>query len=495
MFKKYNTSNNAICTLANPITNTSNTIIASGNVDRFPESNFIITITQFSSWILQGRENMLISTRVGNIFNISERAYEPVPINDTAQENIQQALPFDSWAIIENVYSSEFIKDIQNETTRLEATKLNKWWLRTTLANAWRIFYSNWSRNEVALWLWANWTVLQSNGASSAPSWTSPTVNIWWLGEKTSLNTNDKFVIYRPWEGNFSVEAWAFIPKFSWWDWDLSLSTWTTSLTIPASNMLVKNYSSISISWSAILEIIWVSSVNWAVALLNCSWDFTMSWWTIKMEGQGWNSGARWYNIDQATLASNFWAVWTAGANTSWIRTWGAGGAANTHTIPKWYENFLNWQCWAGGWAGWASYHWNAWWLWWRWGWILIIRVWGKINFTWWIIQANGANWSPWTVQNWFWSGWGGWWGGWTVIIQYNQLTSITWWIVQANWGTGWAGWTISWTWYWIWGAGGWGGGWYFAGNSWANTSSLPNGWAGWTWWAGQALIIPDFNL
>jgi len=44
--------------------------------------------------------------------------------------------------------------------------------LRSSLWN-WKIFYTNWSGVETELALWASWTVLTSNGASSAPSFQS----------------------------------------------------------------------------------------------------------------------------------------------------------------------------------------------------------------------------------------------------------------------------------------------------------------------------------
>ncbi len=128
VFKKYNSKNNAICSLYVWISNSSLTMTATGNYDRFSTTNFIVRVTYYTDWVLAGRENMLITSRSGATFIISNRAYEPVPINDNASTNIQQALVFPAGAIIEEVASSEFMQDIQNEVARLDSDKMDKSW-------------------------------------------------------------------------------------------------------------------------------------------------------------------------------------------------------------------------------------------------------------------------------------------------------------------------------------------------------------------------------
>ena len=49
-----------------------------------------------------------------------------MPIDDDATSSIQQALPFSSNAIIENVMSTAVIEDVQNEVTRLETDKADQ---------------------------------------------------------------------------------------------------------------------------------------------------------------------------------------------------------------------------------------------------------------------------------------------------------------------------------------------------------------------------------
>lgn len=60
---------------------------------------------------------MLIDTRVSDTFtiNASGRAYEEVPLDDTATTQTQQALPFYEDDLIECVLSKSVIKDIQDE--------------------------------------------------------------------------------------------------------------------------------------------------------------------------------------------------------------------------------------------------------------------------------------------------------------------------------------------------------------------------------------------
>lgn len=125
MFQKFTPANNAICTLLLPVGNDSSIFLADGNFDRFPASNFIMKVTQYSGTTVTGRENVLVSTRVGNVFNIGTRAYEAVPISDSASEPVAQALPFEAGATLEVVQSAGFMEDIQDEVERLETDKLD----------------------------------------------------------------------------------------------------------------------------------------------------------------------------------------------------------------------------------------------------------------------------------------------------------------------------------------------------------------------------------
>lgn len=267
-----------------------------------------------------------------------------------------------------------------------------------------------------------------------------------------------------------------------WWDWSdgaLNISSWTTSLTL-VNNFLEKKYSSITISWSAILDITWVSGSEWWICILRCKWDLTMSWGTIRMNWQWWGwgwwvNGASWWN----------WVNWLNFMYNSWISNawWGWVYTSTSWAawIWKWLSvpltlNRLKAYCWGWGWWWiWVSW---AWWNWWKWGWILIIEVGGNLNFTWWTIESNWANWTSGTCSG----GWG--WGGWFICIHYNTLVSNAW-TKQCNWWN-WANWIYTWS------ARGWGGwgGWYSNGWEWwgaLNSFTGANGvsnsyWTGWTW-------------
>ena len=95
-FQKYNSANKAIALLDLPITESSNTLTLKGAFARFPTSNFIVTVTEFDS--ITGdvifRENMLISSRSGNICNIITREFEPIPQTDDATTSIQESFAF-----------------------------------------------------------------------------------------------------------------------------------------------------------------------------------------------------------------------------------------------------------------------------------------------------------------------------------------------------------------------------------------------------------------
>ena len=288
------------------------------------------------------------------------------------------------------------------------------------------------------------------------------------------------------------------IIKRLWWDgsdWALSISSWTTTLTL-VDSFVEKNYSSVSISWTALLDVTWVnSSIGW-VAFIKCAWDFTMSAWTIDISGQWWagwagwtwswdgSDGTQWRNSSGLT---HYWSAWT---DSTWTNaTWGTWILWPTSLNDLW--NSLSFFTW--GWGGW--WEWNTtWWNGWRWGWLLIIEVWWAFNFTWWTIQSN---WSDGANSG----GWGGWgWGwGWSIIVVYNSLTS--------NSGTLQCNWWDWWDWTWVTTEWGWGWGWYSDwgdgsdGWTWSNWTSNSfgtwgtggtNNWWGWGW--AWLHIVKDIN-
>lgn len=127
-YKKYNSSNNAFAAFNLPIADTDVTCVLKWKFWRFPTSNFIMKATHVENGVVTGRENIYVTTRTGATCTGLIRAYEPVPTDDDATTNIQQALNFSADDIVEVVVSSEFMKDMQEE---IDAKLAKSGWLRT----------------------------------------------------------------------------------------------------------------------------------------------------------------------------------------------------------------------------------------------------------------------------------------------------------------------------------------------------------------------------
>lgn len=126
-YKKYNSSNNAFAAFNLPIADTDVTCVLKWKFWRFPTSNFIMKATHVENGVVTGRENIYVTTRTGATCTGLIRAYEPVPTDDDATTNIQQALNFSADDIVEVVVSSEFMKDMQEE---IYAKLAKSGWLR-----------------------------------------------------------------------------------------------------------------------------------------------------------------------------------------------------------------------------------------------------------------------------------------------------------------------------------------------------------------------------
>lgn len=96
-------------------------------------------------------------------------------------------------------YSSEKINDLneaQNTLiTALDTDKLEKSWQLRTGNGAWKTIYNNASGDETELTLGAATRVFTSNGATSAPTWEVPTVDIVALTEDTSWDMAADFLV------------------------------------------------------------------------------------------------------------------------------------------------------------------------------------------------------------------------------------------------------------------------------------------------------------
>ena len=108
----YNHSNNSHATFANPVSEVSTTFILGGTYDTLPTSNFVLKCSKYSDGVLIGRENVLVGTRTGATCTSITRAFEPVPITDSTNALVQQALPFATGDLVECVVSSAFVEEI-----------------------------------------------------------------------------------------------------------------------------------------------------------------------------------------------------------------------------------------------------------------------------------------------------------------------------------------------------------------------------------------------
>lgn len=326
-------------------------------------------------------------------------------------------------------------------------------------------------------------TLVHSNPQLQLPTSANITTAAW-----------DIMTVKSDWSGNWrctsylrkdgSALTWTPVTKvkfgWDWSDWDLSISSWTTTLSL-TDDFLEKNYNNLTISWTAILDITWIAWDNWAIAIIKVKWNLTMSWWTFRMNGQWWKWGyTYWWNkwayewpwkvMPNIIVRQLNWNAWQNGNGTTVWAWW------KKTLLEQWLYQIIKWysvSCW--GWWGGGNTDSNWYWRWWRWGGVLIIEVWWEFNFTWWTISANWSNW-----QGWIYWGWWGWWAWWTVFISYETLVSNTW-TIQVNWWT-WATWWSSHWWGWW--------GWNYADwNSWSW-----NIWWNWALWFSFVMQNKDIS-
>lgn len=287
------------------------------------------------------------------------------------------------------------------------------------------------------------------------------------------------------WWGNLSVLWW------NWEDWSLNISSWT--LTIPLDVYMwqwyiEKNYSSITISWTALLNFSWAQARG-NLIYLKCRGDFIMSGWTINANWLWW-AGWSWWTSPWAAGTSGYLFAYPTSSGHSkpwlwWVR-WGSWWTAQlwVKMFPKTFWRLDYMFSWAWGWEG--AYWWDNtgsyWWNWWNWWGVIVIEVWWEFIFSWWTISANWNNWANWESW-WQESHWWGWWGAWWMIfIFWNKLTTNTW-TLSVNWGNWW-NWRLGF-WYtkWWWGA------WWSLIDKWGNWWAWNVAWSNWTsnaygtWW------------
>lgn len=194
---------------------------------------------------------------------------------------------FNSWDYVYCINHTAVTEDIQDEVARLESEKLNKWGLRTSLTNAWRMFFSNWSNNETELAFWASGRILQSNGATSAPTWVVPTVDINSLTEDTTGNlANDFFVKNNGTWANTKIK----LTRYKASDADVTTGTedtkYITAAKLPKKKVIQTTRDISATSWTVSIAH-WLSRTPKYCSthmkfVIQWSWDTT---WTFSSDG------------------------------------------------------------------------------------------------------------------------------------------------------------------------------------------------------------------
>lgn len=188
-FVKYNVKDNANSTLLVGISAGATSLqVQAGAGVKFPSSNFIGTIVQYTAVgdetsAVVKREKVLVSNNATDTFMITKGFGGDTPVAFDAGDFIY----------LHNV--SAITTDIQDEVTRIESAKLNIGALRTGLATAWRFFFSNGSNAETGLAFGTSGTVLTSNGATSTPTFETPTVSIVGLTADTTGNMDVDYLV------------------------------------------------------------------------------------------------------------------------------------------------------------------------------------------------------------------------------------------------------------------------------------------------------------
>jgi len=509
VYTKKNSENNAECGLSIALTTSSLVMFASGNFDRFSTSDFVVEVSTFdSAGNVTARENMFITSRSWNQFNIWTRAYEAVPIDDTQTTNIQQALAF--WTtntVIKQVISKILLDEIQDELINLW-----KWQSVYSASSTWNDSYSITIPNITN---YIDWEIFRfkADVANIWPAtlnvngmWAIPLKKLQWTVDLDDNDVQANWIVTAVYNSTWPVfqftwQNWA-LPVLWWvslyWNWNLwaLVVSWTTNINTNTiyqyTDLTINNWAflkSLSTSWNIYIKVAWILTVNWVIDMswinwssvfqnsLGLSWQFWTHWsWWAWANGWAWAYWWAWWA----------WWAWSALWYGWWGWWWGGQWA--------WWAGWIGWTPWWIWWAWWApSWTWTGWGISAWWGW------WGWANFGWWWwnpwVAWWNAYWNAWAnalvTSIWTW-GWAGWLPSTSSPLIYIEAKTIVWnWQIIANWWAWWAGWlwwavfSLNWQWW-----AGWG--WWWAG--WGSVIMINNvnnftwsisvaWWAGWTWW------------
>lgn len=241
-YKKYNSANNAFATLAFPIDDTDVTCVLQWKFWRMPTANFILKVTHTAAGVVTGRENIYITTRAGANCTGLIRAYEPVPTDDDATTNIQQALNFDAGDLCEVVVSREVIKDIQDEVS-LKLPIIG--WL-----NTW--YWVN-KVKEIVPWSW-------DEALRNLSSWSS----IWPTELIRSINPSTRDYKETPYSALLTdMQAWSASKEIAWEaliPWDIVCFEEQTNFSLALWEVTARNQATIwwlKLNEAKIGDVVW----------------------------------------------------------------------------------------------------------------------------------------------------------------------------------------------------------------------------------------------
>ena len=511
VFQKYNYVNNWECGIQFWFDENATIIFLEWNYARLPTSNFIIEVyTKDSTWKVIARENIHVTTRTWNQLLWLTRAFEPVPIDDDQDTNIQQALNFEKTnTIVRNVISKTGINDIQDELERivddelpLKANNCNVVTKTTNYTFTWTEENNTWFSTSTAWWD-VTYTLDPSlfptdNGlfefifCKSTSDTNKVIIDVWvWK----NIDNSQTYELVNYWETvTIKIVSSTFVKvvsntnkpiqidiwrDFYFWDWSdgvltilngetvtlndtiynfdtIDIQAWwkltrtvTTPLQLKVKTLLKINWT-IDLKWKSIITDLYATSQNFNLKLW-VWWAWWLWWYVSWYVWWAWWTNANWYIIGA------WWAWWGSNnTNYKWWAWWNSG-------VPWWL-----WWASPGGDSNWFTWWNSAWWSWWR-------R--NNPSWVWWDTWWN--NWgTPGWSASWGW-GWA-WWGwGWICFINAYEIQGS--WSIDCSWVNWWNGW---WTWTACWWGWGWGwGGWAIWIIQWVSSFSWTLNVAWWSWW------------
>lgn len=236
--------------------------------------------------------------------------------------------------------NSDIIIDIQDEV----ALKLARNWQLRTGNGTRKIVYNDWSGNETELALGASWSYLKSNGASSAPSFATPPLDINWQSTITPA-VGDYVPFYDisgTVNGKCTIQSIYDLLEAT----NAQAHTGTDTNTIVNPSQLRSFYWGIPTAWTSVL----IASYPTEVYQTNTTYVQKFIW-TIH---RTWT-----YTISFDMRWLNWWSWWTAYAKIykNWSAFWTEQSTTSTTDVNK-TENlaFTAWDTislWLKAWFAW----------------------------------------------------------------------------------------------------------------------------------------------